>query len=78
MFQLLLIIYLLPVVIIVVLLIRFIRWLLSLALRSYVGLCPELSALPCACLWLSGKEDVAYGGITVAGLHRRKFCMEGK
>lgn len=33
MFQLLLMIYLLPVMIIAVLLIRFIRWLLSLALR---------------------------------------------
>lgn len=45
MFQLLLMIYLLPVVIIAVLLIRFIRWLLSLALRFIRWAVPRLFRL---------------------------------
>lgn len=49
MFQLLLIIYLLPVVIIAVLLIRLIRWLLSLALRFIRWAVPRLFRLA---VWL--------------------------
>jgi len=45
MFQLLLIIYLLPVVIIAVLLIRFIRWLLTLALRFIYWAVPRIIRL---------------------------------
>ena len=49
MFQLLLMIYLLPVVIIAVLLIRLIRWLLSLALRFIRWAVPRLFRLA---VWL--------------------------
>lgn len=45
MFQLLLMIYLLPVVIMAVLLIRFIRWLLSLALRFIRWAVPRIFRL---------------------------------
>lgn len=45
MFELLLMIYLLPVVIIAVLLIRFIRWLLSLTLRFMRWAVPTLLRL---------------------------------
>ncbi|WP_289198628.1 hypothetical protein [Bacteroides acidifaciens] len=49
MFQLILMIYLLPVMIIAVLLIRFIRWLLSLALRFTRWAVPRIFRLA---LWL--------------------------
>lgn len=78
MFQLLLMIYLLPVVIIAVLLIRFIRWLLSLALRFIRWAVPGYSVLPCGFLCLVGKGDVACGGITIAGLRRKQFLTGGK
>ena len=52
MFQFLLMIYLLPVVIIAALLIRFIRWLLSLALRFMRWAVPILlRLLMCLLVW---------------------------
>ncbi len=59
MFQLLLMIYLLPVVIIAVLLIRFIRWLLSLALRFIRWTVPVLFRLAVRLLvlgWQGGRS----------------------